>query len=97
MYFRTMAKLDKFVPAKFMPMWQHPAGTLNAFHISNTGKPINKLSSYLMICNHLMQVQKLSSFGNKNADGYTWFYRINCIVYGQIIGHQYLNGYGHEL
>jgi len=31
LYFRTMAKLDKFVPQKFMPLWQHPAGPKTVF------------------------------------------------------------------
>jgi len=31
MYFRTMAKLDKFVPSKFLPLWHHPAGPKTVF------------------------------------------------------------------
>lgn len=25
-YLRLMAKLDKYIPQKFLPLWQHPAG-----------------------------------------------------------------------
>ncbi|ODN03736.1 Mitochondrial pyruvate carrier 2 [Orchesella cincta] len=31
LYLRTMAKLDRFVPQKFMPLWQHPAGPKTVF------------------------------------------------------------------
>jgi len=31
MYLRVMAKLDKFVPQRFLPLWTHPAGPKTVF------------------------------------------------------------------
>ncbi|OXA37031.1 mitochondrial pyruvate carrier 2 [Folsomia candida] len=31
LYVRTMAKLDKFVPPRWMPLWNHPAGPKTVF------------------------------------------------------------------
>ncbi|EEZ99084.2 mitochondrial pyruvate carrier 2 [Tribolium castaneum] len=31
LYHKSMSALDKFVPAKFQPLWQHPAGPKTVF------------------------------------------------------------------
>ncbi|XP_017770857.1 PREDICTED: mitochondrial pyruvate carrier 2-like [Nicrophorus vespilloides] len=57
LYVRSMAALDKFVPHKFQPLWQHPAGPKTVFFwapvfkwglviagISDLQRPADKIS-----------------------------------------------------
>lgn len=44
LYIRTMARLDKFVPPRFLPLWNHPAGEGFA-------------DLRILLCNHFGKVQ----------------------------------------